>query len=465
MFYNLETRVGLNATGIPWLPSAPADWPVTRLKRLLREEKDLVGEAWSETDLLALTKRGVVARDINNLEGKVPASFAGYQVLEPSDLVFCLFDVDETPRTVGMATSRGMITSAYTRFVVLDGALPRYLELLFASLDGRKLLRPLYTGLRKSIRSADLLATSVPLPSVSEQEAIIRYVANAHVRINQAIASKRRLLALLEEEREAVVEELLTQGITSSELRESRVEHVGSIPSHWDLVRAKYLFREFDVRSGTGTEPLLSLRLNAGLVRHADVSSVAIGPESLENYKVVQPGTVVMNRMRAASGVFAVAAEVGLVSPDYATMVVKGDVNAQYFLQLFKTRRTKAEFRRRSTGLGTGEAGFMRLQYGSFGQIPLPVPPRPEQDAIIREIEAKTLVNGRVTQRAEQEIRLLEEFRARLTSDVVTGQVDVREIAVALPPREPEAAFTAVDEPADADEDLDHVAADGMEDV
>jgi type I restriction enzyme S subunit len=145
-------------------------------------------------------------------------------------------------------------------------------------------------------------------------------------------------------------------------------------------------------------------------------------------------------------------------------MFVECEINSHYYLELFKTRRMKAEFRRRSSGLGTGEAGFMRLQYGNFGQIPMPVPPRPEQEAIVREIETKTLANGTLIQRTQQEIRLLEEFRARLTSDVVTGQVDVREVAGALPPLKLEAGLAAVDEAAGADDDTADVAGAGMED-
>ena len=89
--------------------TVPEHWQMVPNRALMRLKKELVGSKSAEYLLLSLTKRGVVARDMENPEGKFPAQFDSYQVIEPGDLIFCLFDIDETPRAVGLSSLHGMI--------------------------------------------------------------------------------------------------------------------------------------------------------------------------------------------------------------------------------------------------------------------------------------------------------------------------------------------------------------------
>jgi type I restriction enzyme S subunit len=274
---------------------------------------------------------------------------------------------------------------------------------------------------------------TLPVPSRDEQVAIVKYLAHAHARIDRTIAAKRKLIALLEEQKQAAIQQAVTRGLDPSvPLKDSGIPWLGKIPAHWAVHRAKHIFNEFDTRSGTGLEPLLSLRAAAGLVFHADFSARPIGPEALVKYKKVAAGHFVMNRMRAASGLFAISANDGLVSPDYSTMEVSESVDGRFYLRLVKTRAAMAEFRRQSSGLGTGESGFMRLYSENFGRIALPVPPLVEQKSILAELADFEQKDREIAARTRKEIELLVEFRTRLTSDVVTGQVDIREIAATL---------------------------------
>jgi type I restriction enzyme S subunit len=432
MIKELAARADLRETGVPWLPLAPASWPLTRLKQLLREEQELVGDAWSETALLALTKQGVIARDIDNLEGKVPATFAGYQLVEPNDLIFCLFDIDETPRTVGMSTSFGMITAAYTRFKVLSDALPRYLELLFASLDDRKLLRPLYTGLRKSIRVGDLFATAIPLPPVSEQEAIVTFLAHAHARINSGIASKRRLAVLLEEQKRVVVNRIVTRGLQRDvETVDSGVPWIGRIPAHWDLLAARYLFRPVG-RPVTQPElPQLSLTRASGLIPSGLEGSGTKAAEGARNLQQCERGDFVLNKYRAHLGLFRWCREPGLVTKNYTVLEPTARVDRNYFEYLFLDPVFADGLRINARGVGDG---MSPLYTSALMAMKMPVPPLGEQEAIVQRIATETSRIERELELAMREMALLAEFRNRLTSDVVTGQLDARQAAKHLPP-------------------------------
>ena len=124
----------------------------------------------------------------------------------------------------------------------------------------------------------------------------------------------------------------------------SHVEWLGDIPAHWEVRRIKTLFRELDERSGDGHGELLSLTRSKGLVPHSEASSRIASVEDLSNYKVCYPGVIVMNRMQAWSGMFAVASREGLISPDYCVFVPVVSCEVEYYEQLFKTPLVVGQF-------------------------------------------------------------------------------------------------------------------------
>ncbi len=151
-------------SGVKWLSDVPEHWDVRRNKQVFRLVSVQVGNKSADFQLLSLTLRGVIPRDMESGKGKFPAEFDTYQVVEPDDIVFCLFDIDETPRTVGISSDLGMITGAYTVAKTLPAADPRFIYYYYFSIDLRKGLRPFYTGLRKVVRPETFLNIELPLP-------------------------------------------------------------------------------------------------------------------------------------------------------------------------------------------------------------------------------------------------------------------------------------------------------------
>ena len=130
---------------LPWVKSIPTHWDIQRNKNIFTEKKDEVGENSSEYTLLSLTTKGIIPRDVESGKGKFPASFDKYKVIKPGYIAFCLFDIDETPRTVGLSELDGMLTGAYTVFET-RGINPKYAFYYYLALDNEKALKPLYTG-------------------------------------------------------------------------------------------------------------------------------------------------------------------------------------------------------------------------------------------------------------------------------------------------------------------------------
>lgn len=137
--------------------TALGDSPKLRNREILKEKTDVVGENFSNYTLLSLTTKGVIPRDLESGKGKFPSDFKSYKIVKENDIAFCLFDIDETPRTVGLSKEEGMLTGAYTIYQVSE-LLPEYVTYYYTALDDIKALRYFYSGLRKTIKADTFLS-------------------------------------------------------------------------------------------------------------------------------------------------------------------------------------------------------------------------------------------------------------------------------------------------------------------
>ena len=434
MIADLKPYAEYKESGLPWLDRVPEHWSLIPNRGLVRRRKVLVGKRHGDYRLLSLTKQGVIVRDISTGKGKFSSDMGTSQEVRSGDLVFCLFDVPETPRTVGLSRHDGMITGAYTVFETLGRGSAEYFELFYRAMDDQKLLSPLYSGLRNTIPAERLLGTKTPQPPSAEQAVIIRFLDWANGRLERAIQAKRKVIALLNEQKQAIIHRAVTRGLDSSiPLKPSGVSWLGDIPQHWELQRIKYLLREVDERSKTGAEPLLSMRMHHGLVPFAEHFSRPPQAATLVGFKIVRPGQFVVNRMQAGNGVIFASTLTGLVSPDYAVFTPIGEANVNFLGELFRSHKVRVKFRAESKGLGTGTSGFLRLYNDRLGAIHVALPPRAEQRDILKGLSYELSKVNTPIYRLEREIEHLREYRSRLVADVVTGKLDVREAAVRLP--------------------------------
>ncbi|MGG3284390.1 restriction endonuclease subunit S [Paenibacillus solani] len=184
-------------------------WSTRRLKTFLTESKDTVGDKSAEFDLLSLTKGGVIIRDVSTGKGKFPSDFGTYKVVRAGQIIFCLFDVDETPRTVGLSKNDGMITGAYDVFSISDIE-PKFLEYYFIAIDDVKGLKPLYSGLRKVVNIDKFLQIQVPIPPITEQQSIVVQLDSQCVGVNKLIEKINTQIALLHEYRTRLISDVVT---------------------------------------------------------------------------------------------------------------------------------------------------------------------------------------------------------------------------------------------------------------
>lgn len=193
---------------------------------------------------------------------------------------------------------------------------------------------------------------------------------------------------------------------------------------NWPRFRIKYLLREIDLRTENGMEPLFSMRQTKGLILHSEVSDKPIKYEDLVGYKIVRPGQIVMNRMRASIGLFAATYSHGLVSPDYAVFQPQKPVNLDYLVRFFQTPLMRTIFRKESKGMGTGSSGFLRLYTDRFGAIPISLPPLTEQNHIVDVVKSLDRKISRFLRNKRRLIELLKEQKQNIINRAVTRGLD-----------------------------------------
>ena len=437
-------------SGVEWLGDVPSHWDVVPTRALLKLKKQLVGDRADKYPLLSLTKQGIIARDMENPQGKFPASFETYQVVEPGDLVFCLFDIDETPRTIGLSSMTGMITGAYTRFVCPNEENRRFIYQLYLSLDNGKLLKPLYSGLRKVITKSTFLSARIPLPPLPEQRAIVRYLDYADRRIRRYVVAKRRLIALLEEEKQAVVNRAVTRGLDPSvRLKPSGVEWLGDVPEHWEVLQ---LGRVIDLVTGFPfkSEGFSFAEGDLRLLRGVNVSlgrlrwmDVVRWPNSdcstFDDYRM-EIGDIVlgMDRPFIEGGVRVASLSENdvpaLLLQRVARIRPRQELSSAFTLLLL----TGKSFVDYLTPLFTG-ISVPHVSPEQIKSFRITLPSIREQNEIVDRVMSVSSSIQLMTERARRQIECVEEYRTRLIADVVTGKLDVRGAAARLPDEDDEA--------------------------
>ena len=276
----------------------------------------------------------------------------------------------------------------------------------------------------------------IPRPPCDEQLAIVRFLNHADRCIQRYIRAKQKLIALLEEHKQAIIHQAVTgeidvrTGEPYPSYNASGVDWVRKVPTHWKFIRNGRLFFQRN-EIGFPDLPILEVSLKTG------VSVRAFGDSDRKQamldrgmYKRAVKGDIAYNMMRMWQGAVGVAPVDGLVSPAYVVARPLDGNDARYFSAVFQTSTYMVEVDRYSRGIVKDRN---RLYWEDFKQISSPCPPPDEQAAIADALDHIAVTVGEGIKQAEHQIELVREYRTRLIADVVTGKLDVRGAAAQLP--------------------------------
>lgn len=306
--------------------------------------------------------------------------------------------------------------------LVLDScrASQRFVLHALSLVDLGKVANP---GAVPSVNAEQVADQSLPLPSLEVQKLVSDFLDQETARIDALIAAKERLLELLAEKRRALITRAVTRGLNPDvPLRDSGIPWLGEIPAHWEIERARWLFKERDQRSETGEEELLTVSHITGVTPRSEKDVNMFEAETKEGYKICHSGDLVINTMWAWMGAMGVSPLYGIVSPGYNVYEPKGPLDPAYVDALVRLPIFAQEVTHYSKGVWSSR---LRLYPEGFFEVYFPVPPVEEQLAIVDAIAAETKRIDFLSTANEQTISFLKERRAALIAAAVTGQIDV----------------------------------------
>lgn len=421
-------------TGLVWLGKVPRHWSDGPGFAFFREKKTQ-NIGMREKTVLSLSYGKIVVKPEENLHGLVPNSFETYQIVEPGDVIIRSTDLqnDKTSLRVGLVKARGIITSAYMCMRATDTLLPEYGYLLLHAFDLTKVFYGMGSGLRQNLAYSDFKRLPLFVPPQNEQADIVRFLNHVNHRIERTIRSKRKVIALLNEQKQVIIHRAVTRGIDSNvRLKPSGIPWLEDIPEHWSLRRNCNLFKERNQRGQVGL-PVLVVSLRSGVTVGSEKNEAGREKRLIADqtaYKLARKDDLAYNMMRMWQGAVGVVPVIGLVSPAYVVAQPLDGVLSNYYELLFRTDAYKGEINRNSRGIVSDRN---RLYWADFKKLLSPLPPYDEQLSICDYLSARVVGVDQAISRTQREIDLLREYRTRLTSDVVTGKLDVREAAARLP--------------------------------
>lgn len=452
MVGDLRPYPTMKDSGVEFLGEVPEHWEVQPAKRFYWEvdERSVSGDE----ELLSVSHlTGVTPRSQKNITMFMAATYAGHKVCRPGDLV--INTMWAWAAALGVSRHTGIVSPAYGVYRPRREAnlLGEYADLLLRARPYVSEYNRRSTGIQASrlrLYPEQFLRIGLICPPLPEQAAIVRFLSHADRRTRRYILAKKKLVALLEEQRRAIAHRAVTRGLDPAvRVRPSGVEWLGDVPEHWELTRVKAEFICLDRRR----VPLSGTARGAMTLRRYDYYGASGVIDSVDDYLFDDELLLI-----AEDGANLVLRNLPLA------LIARGKFWVNNHAHVLKPRRGNLEYlavlmEHLSYLPWISGAAQPKLTQDRLMSIAIAVPSRREQDRIIATVMEETSLMRDGIKRARHEIELLQEYRTRLIAEVVTGKLDVREVAAQLPddPIEPEPinadAVDDVDDMENHDED------------
>ena len=419
-------------SGIEWIGEIPEHWEILPNKYIMHKFKDICLNHTDE-DIISLTKKGVIIRDLSE-GGKMPATFDGYQKVYPGNLLMCLFDIDVTPRCVGVINDKGLTSPAYSQFVLNNNLDVNYYYYYYLMLDEDKTLLHLSKNLRHSLTEDQLGSIDIIKPPLIEQKKIAIFLNRNITIIDQLIEESLILIDRYKEYKQSLVTETVTKSLnTNVEMIDSGIDWIGKIPKHWKINKIKNMCY---LKGRIGWHGLTSSEYSdegAYLVTGTDFKDMHIDWDncnhiSYERYDqdpyiqlkendllITKDGTIgklalikdIPDKATLNSGIFLVRPLNNTYINDYLYWVLFSDIFVRFF-DYIKTGTT-----------------ISHLYQKTFENFAFPYPDINEQKEIVDYLNKKCILIDKSIQENEILIKKLEEYKKSLIFEYVTGKKEV----------------------------------------
>lgn len=418
-------------TGYKFLPQLPSGWDL-KLGRSCFEENKKKNSDLQERLLLQF-KYGTIIRKVSQeIKKDDETVLAKYTVVEPNDIMLngLNLNYDFVSQRVGIVEEKGTITSAYLALRCRDLYNPFYANYMLKALDSQKIFHGMGSGVRLTLGYPEFSRIQFPVPSCDEQDQIVRYLDWQVSKINHLIHGYQKQIKLLEERKITLIDNAVTKGINpDTPMQNISGCWMGNIPAHWRMIPSKRVFVEGKERRREGDVSATASQ-KYGIISQEEYMRrenrrIVVANQGLDDWKHVEPGNFVIS-LRSFQGGIELCEITGCVTWHYIVLLPQEMVCTQYFKWLLKSKSYIKALQGTSEFIRDGQD----LRYSNFVKVDLPLIPLDEQKAIAEYITTEVAKIDNALPVFQKEIELLREYRTRLISDVVTGQMDVRDVVI-----------------------------------
>lgn len=415
------TKRKMKDSGVEWIGEIPEDWEVTKNKYIFEQKKQIVGSDWGNYQLLSLTTGGIIEKDINNLQGKLPESFGTYQVVEKDDLILCLFDLDMSAVFNSKSLFDGMISPAYRRYKLkVEGSI-NYYNYLFDYIFVDRKYTSYSTTLRFTLDNDEFGDIPTIVPSKSEQIKIAKFLDEKINIVNHNIIKTTDEILKLKEYRKSIITEAVTKGLDRDvPMKDSGIEWIGEIPEHWKIIRGKYILKQLSRPVEDDSEVItcfrdgeVTLRSN----RREDGFTVA---ELEIGYQGITNGDLVIHGMDGFAGAIGISDSNGKGSP--VLNVLDSSEYKTYIMYYLRSMAFSDVFTALATGI---RVRSVDLRWNKLANLPYPIPPLKEQIKISQYLNSMIGNINKIINTKTKQIETLEEYKKSLIYEYVTGKKEV----------------------------------------
>ena len=413
-------------SGIEWIDEIPANWKVMPHKYIMHKQKDIC-EHYNGEDIISLTMGGVIVRDLT-AGGKMPTTFDGYQYVEPEDLLMCLFDIDVTPRCVGVVRNYGLTSPAYSRFKVHNGYYNCYYDYLLRFIDDEKVFIHLSKNLRSSLTETDFGAIKTIVPPYEEQKRIADFLDRKCAEIDTVIEKTKATIEEYKKLKQSVITDAVTKGVRGDRpMKDSGIEWIGDIPADWEICKIK---NKFSVFSGATPKSEHQELWDGNIVwiTPADYKTtdkyVISGKRTIseEGYNscgtTLVPENSIIFSKRAPIGSVAISKNELCTNQGCLSCVSKGNANVLYYYYVMSAFTEIFEL------FGSGTT-FKEISFDAFSSFYIPNPDIKEQEEIADFLDRKCAEIDKLIADKTHLLEEMESYKKSVIYEYVTGKKEV----------------------------------------
>lgn len=468
MIAGLKPYADYKDSGLPWLGQVPAHWRTVRNGSLFGQRSQT---GFAELPILEVSlKTGVQVRAFGSAKRKqIMADLSKYKRAAKGDLAYNTMRMWQG--ALGVCPVDGLVSPAYVVARPYAGVEPQYFAALLRTGDYMAEIDAASRGIvkdRNRLYWDQFKQMQSPCPPLDEQAAIVRFLDWANGRLERAIRAKRKVIALLMEQKQVVIHAAISRGLRGdTPTKQSGVSWIGEVPDHWQVTTigaaatliqtgpfGSQLHSHEYVLNGTpviNPSHMLAGRLNPS-------TDIAVGPEKateLARHQLREGDIVIARRGELGRCALVFPGEQGWICGTGSLLLRCNEavLTPQFFQLVFSSPGIANMLGAASIG-----ATMPNLNAGMVARQRIPVPPLEEQAAVVRYVACEGQRMDLAASQKRREIELLREYRARLVAEVVTGKLDVREAASRLPDDSPTDLQAEPTDEAEAPELIDEEA-------